>query len=316
MPVMERFSPPGEVSDLSEENKEKWSSLLSAQYFTRSKEGRPELNDGPRTQFFHPLVDDVEEPLATVLVTWTAFPRQVAIRSASDPQRWRLADADRNLQDEYCEWSFTEDENGDIKRVDFTSEGPEYWQVLAILQPDTLLDHYRSMIGEHIDPDIIMPGGRYDPANEFNAGTRNGLVHLIQRNNTLGAEIELAAGASIVRRRNGELVTGVQDLIQCSRYGQGERHSDPHIGSEVNALARAGHVVSLADPIGLFIADCDFSDFTIPTSNVDPIDCWHVERGIPERALRVRFEPPSGETFTVSGHRHWRAVDPSSCTDC
>jgi hypothetical protein len=294
------FSPPGGASDLTQANRAEWSDFLSRQFFSRSKAGRPDRNDGPREQFFNPVEDDVPGPLATEVVTWTAFPRQIAINSASDAQRWRRADADRDVQDEYCEWAITEDENGDIARIDFTSEGPEYWQVLAILQPDTVVDLYRQLIGDHVEKDVIMPLGRYNPRNKYNNSTRNGLVHLIQTNNTLGAEIELAAGASIVRGRAGNLVTDTQDLIQCSRYGQAERHSDPHIGSRVNAHARDGRLVSLADPIGLFIAGCDFSDFEMPTANVQPEDCWHIERGSQDRPLRVKFDAPDGESFNVS----------------
>jgi hypothetical protein len=124
-------------------------------------------------------------------------------------------------------------------------------------------------------------------------------MHLIQRANTLGAEIELAAGASIVRRRQGALVTEEQDLINCSQYGVAQRHSDPHIGAEVNRLARDGHLVTLADPVGLFIAGCDFDGFELP-GGLAPDQCWRVVRGKEERALRVRFAPPAGATFTVS----------------
>ena len=64
--------------------------------------------------------------------SWNAFPRQVKSPSISDKQRWRRADADRNLQDEYCEWSVTRDPvTHKITRVTFTSEGPEYWETLA-----------------------------------------------------------------------------------------------------------------------------------------------------------------------------------------
>lgn len=300
MPVIEQFSAPGGLTEFTEANALLWSEYLSSRFFDRSKDGTPTENDGPRTQFFNPVTDEVEGPLATAVVTWSAFPRHVTISSISDPQRWRTADGSRSRQDEYCEWSVVRDADDNIVRVEFTSEGPEYWEVLAYLQPKTVMDLYRSLIGPDVDEALIFPGGNYDRTNPYNTVTDGGIVHLVQRANSLGAEIELGAGASIVRRRGGELVTDVQALIRCSRYGAPERHSDPHIGSEVNTLARAGHRVSLADPVGLFIAGCDFADFEMPTQNVVPADCWHVERGSEDRALRVRFEPPDGETFSVS----------------
>lgn len=299
MPMIERFTPPGFADDLTDANKALWSKFLSDNYFARSKEGNPDENDGPRTQFFDPTMDTVEGELVEKVIAWTAFPRQIALASTSDIQRWRKADSSRSLQDEYCEWSVHR-EDGRIRRVDFTSEGPEYWQVLAQLQPETLVALYRKHISEDINEQDLFPAGSYDPFNRWNNTTSNGAMHLIQRANTLGAEIELAAGASVVRRLGGALVTGVKDLINCSLFGAPQRHSDPHIGSEVNGLARAGHLVSLSDPVGLFIKKCDFSGFQLPTSNVTPDQCWHIVRGTPVRPLRVRFAPPDGETFSVS----------------
>ena len=55
------------------------------------------------------------------VISWNAFPRQVRSSSLSDKQRWRRADSDRNLQDEYCEWSVTRDPiTRKITRVTFT----------------------------------------------------------------------------------------------------------------------------------------------------------------------------------------------------
>lgn len=300
MPIIAQFSPPGHADDLTSENKALWSEFLSDKYFARSKAGSPDDNDGPRTQFFNPTTDDIPGDLIEAVITWTAFPRQVANSSASDRQRWTKADSSRTLQDEYCEWSVHRDSEGKILWVDFTSEGPEYWQVMAQLQPDTLLALYQKHVSPNVDHDDLFPAGRYEPMNRWNNSTKNGAMHLIQRANTLGAEIELAAGASIVRRRDGEILTKVQDLIRCSQYGAPERHSDPHIGSEINKLARGGHLVSLADPVGLFIQGCDFSGFELPTAAVKPSDCWRIVRGTESRALRVRFAPPVGTTFTVS----------------
>lgn len=300
MPVIARFSPPGFANDLTATNQEAWSRFLSERFFARSKAGDPAKNDGPRNQFFDPTSDEVAGTMVEKLITWTAFPRQVTLASNGDVQRWKKADSTRALQDEYCEWSVHRDANGKILWIDFTSEGPEYWQVMAQLQPETVLELYCKHISANIDRHDLFPADVYEPLNRWNNSTSNGAMHLIQRANTLGAEIELAGGASIVRRRNGELVTNVQDLINCSQYGAPMRHSDPHIGAEVNLLARAGHLVSLADPVGLFIHSCDFSGFTMPTGLVTPDQCWHIVRGTAERPLRVRFAPPAGEQFTVS----------------
>lgn len=300
MPIIDHFKPPGFATDLTPENQTQWSNFLSTNYFERSKKGSSDENDGPRKQFFDPTVDEVDSLPKEEIITWSAFPRQVAVSSTGDLQRWKKADSTRAVQDEYCEWSVHRDTNGRILWIDFTSEGPEYWKVMAQLQPETVVELYRKHIAIDIDQHDLFPAGQYEPLNRWNNSTSNGAMHLIQGANTLGAEIELAGGATIVRRRNGELVSNEQDLILCSGYGAPKRHSDPHIGAEINGLAREGRLITLADPVGLFIQGCDFSGFTLPTHNVTAAQCWHIVRGTQERPLRVRFAPPDGENFTVS----------------
>src|SRR5262249_26881166 len=153
---------------------------------------------------------------------------------------WRRADSSRDRQDEYCEWSvFRDAATEKIVKVTFTSEGPEYWEFLAAVSPDRLGELYRP----HVEPagrreDPTFDRGGHQPPDRWNNSTDGGAMHLIQDANTLAAEIELAAAATIVRRRNGVLLTSERELIECGRYGETERFSDPHIGAEVNALAR------------------------------------------------------------------------------
>jgi len=123
-------------------------------------------------------------------------------------------------------------------------------------------------------------------------------MHLIQRNNTLTAEIELAAAATLVRQRNGQFITDEQELIDCGAYGQGERHSDPHIGAVVNELARLKADITLANPIGLCIAGLSVAGWqTLGGSN--PLDYWKIVRGTPEKSLRAVYEVPAAKGFAV-----------------
>ena len=116
---MNRFDPPGFLDDLSEAQKDQWSQIV-ANWLDRAREGRPDHNDGPRGQFFNPLTTPADNAQVAV-ISWNAFPRQVRSSSLSDKQRWRRADSDRNLQDEYCEWSVTRDPiTRKITRVTFT----------------------------------------------------------------------------------------------------------------------------------------------------------------------------------------------------
>ena len=105
--------------------------------------------------------------------------------SLSDKQRWRRADSDRNLQDEYCEWSVTRDPiTRKITRVTFTCEGPEYWEVLAALNPDKVLDLYREFVSPTVKREDLFENGQYNPLNRFNNSTTYGAMHLIQPANT------------------------------------------------------------------------------------------------------------------------------------
>lgn len=50
---------------------------------------------------------------------------KVREKNLTDPKRWKAADARRDAQDEYLEWTVDRDVKGRIKHVIFTCEGPE-----------------------------------------------------------------------------------------------------------------------------------------------------------------------------------------------
>lgn len=291
------FASPGNLQDLTNANQPLWSDWISTR-LDQAAAGDPGENDGPRQQFFNPASSPPDPGAITADISWTAFPRAIQIASASDQQRWRRADSTRDNQDEYCEWSVERDPSNKITRVTFTSEGPEYWEALAEWQPDTVLALYQQHVSPRVRRQDLFPGGSYDPRNAWNNSTAGGAMHLIQRNNSLAAEIELAAAATIVRRRNGTILTTAQELIACSQYGAPERHSDPHIGASVNALARQGARISLADPIGLCIADLTTLGWATPDGS-DPKSYWSITRGTKDKALRAVYEVPAAAGFTV-----------------
>ncbi|MEU4040287.1 hypothetical protein [Streptomyces collinus] len=123
-------------------------------------------------------------------------------------------------------------------------------------------------------------------------------MHLIQPNNTLGAEIELAAAATIRRVINGQELTTEQELIACSKYGAAERNSDPHIGAGVNALARQKADISLADPVGLYFDDLSTDGWETPDGS-DPKSYWTYLRGDSEHRVRAVYEVPPDKAFSV-----------------
>jgi hypothetical protein len=302
MSALTQFDPPGFLNDLDAGQREAWSHWISDELDAAREREDPALsNYGPRPQFFNPLKNPPTADGNEADITWTAFPRIVAINSISEPERWRRADASRDRQDEYCEWSVTRDlATGKILRVTFTSEGPEYWEFLASVNAKRVLELYR----QHISPDVLrehlFPNGTYDARNMWNSSTSHGAMHLIQKNNTLLAEIELAAGASLVRAHpDGGLLTSEQELIECGKYGAAQRHSDPHIGGVVNEFARQKADVTLANPVGLCIEDLSVVGWATPDDS-DPKSYWKITRGTETKALRAVYEVPREKPFTVS----------------
>lgn len=248
--------------------------------------------------------DDLLDPNSPLNQTWTWGP----------PRGWC---------DEYCEWAVRRE--GDvIKRIDFTCENPEYWttmwgvdreRVRALIEslvryPVALEDLY--LRDGNGDPVIDVATGlpAYDPLNKWNRGTIStpeggGAIHLTSPPNSLGAEIYLAAAASILREEGGEQIRAAHNLICCSLYGGVDRNSDPHIGQNVNQVAAAGLQLTLANPVGLYIQDPEFNRFELPldkvVGDITVEDCWTMVRGYPGGfGLHARFEVPEGQNFEIN----------------
>jgi len=293
------FDPPGFLKDFDETSLSSWSNWISDQ-IDAAAAGQPQLYDfdAPRPRFFNPATTPPSADAVEKDITWTAFPRIVTLDSATDVDRWKTADSTRDVQDEYCEWSVSRS-GGKIKSVSFTCEGPEYWEFLAATKPDVVLKLYRT----HIDPsvaakDLFGTDGSYNSRNKWNNSTVRGAMHLIQANNTLSAEIELAAGASNTRAPKGVLLKDPKELIDCGRYGQAERHSDPTIGSEVNTLARGDADITLANPVGIYFAGLSTAGWKTP-DETDAGTFWKVIRGTSEKPVRAVYEVPADRNYLV-----------------
>lgn len=297
--VIPRFDPPGGLTDLDEAGLEQWSAFLSASVDDAIAGRLDHTNDAPRAQFYNLTKTDTADDASVQEVSWIAFPRQIKVNSVSDRQRWTRADTSRDLQDEYCEWSVTRNRDGTITRVTFTCEGPEYWELLAQTRPDTLLALYQ----QYVDPavqheDLFDASGSYIPRNNRNSTTTNGAMHLVQGANTLGAEIELVAAASIVRVIDGRELTGEQELINCGRYGASQRNSDPHIGGVVNSIARLKADLALNNPVGLYFDDLSTVGWATPDGS-DPKSYWTYVRGSDDYPVRAVYEVPKEQGFVV-----------------
>jgi len=298
------FTPPGYLEDLDAAGRQAWHQLIS-DLMDRAKTGDPTIPfNAPRPQFFNPAQIDIGPGAATEDVQWTAFPRVVALQSATDHQRWKKADSSREVQDEYCEWSVKRNAENKITTIVFTCEGPEYWRLLARHNPAKVLELYRT----HVDPsvahdDLFDSDGRYIARNRWNDSVSSGAMHLIQRNNTLGDEVEIAGAASIVRSKaDGSLMTDTRELIECGQYGVIERNSDPVIGARVNYHARNRSDVTIADPVGVYFAGLDTQRWATP-DGTDPGTFWRYTRGDRGRYVRAVLEVPADNL------RAWRRHD-------
>ena len=279
---------------------------------------------------------------ATRAIAWDAFPKALAQWYENDDEadelRWRAAEVLRPVpygrtrsgkavhvshrqQDEYCEWFVRRGADGQITRVDFTTEGPEYWLFLAHgttglyrelgerppfkFEGDLglVVELYREHVSDSVtEADLVWPAdvrvrrdgkwtlahrkGEYNPFNRWN--TTHGAMHLTHPASTLNAEIRLAAEGTVVRSRGARILTDPDELICCSGYGDANRSSDPTIGATVNELARAGFAIGLADPIGLYMSELDLDAFVGP-DDADVSDAWQIDRGGPNRILRAHF---------------------------
>ena len=227
---------------------------------------------------------------------------------------------------EYCEWHVLRDPNTNkILRITFTSEPPEYWQALhgdtiAIDSQrkqsfpgdkDRLLAMYHELVSpevkledlvaheaiNHPDGSDYVEKGQYNQFNKWN--TTHGIAHLCAPPNAISAEIKLGADATVLRQNaHGKRVVEPEALICCAGYGGPDRNSDPTIGATVNALARLGAMITLPNPVGLYMDHIDLEGWKAP-AGIEIEECVRIVRGAPRMIERLVIEVPSESNFTV-----------------
>lgn len=326
------FDPTGAQTDFGPKLRKAWHELLKAAFKKNIDEATNEIATRLRistaaaakhVRFFSPASRSPAVMLSAKNVPWRAFPTS---RGAASPATYKHFDelhADPTTgamlrdQDEYCEWKVFRDGAGKIVRVVFTSEPPEYYRFLhnpgvaslTKFARGLLVKLYQERCGSKAvtlaDLETTAPSGDkvYDPGNRWN---RDHCVHLQQPNNTLGAQINIAALASIVMKdASGALITSVSKLIPCTRFGEASRQSDPFIGDNVNKLARDNHFVTLQNPVGLYMVSLDTSGWTTP-DGTDAQKFWKVIKGKVDKSpgksmiVRAEYAVPAGKGYTVS----------------
>lgn len=292
MAKISQFSAPGNATDLNPSMAASWSAKISG--FLDTEIASLAANHGLQPQFYNPSKLDVSG--TPTPISWPAFPQIIELRFGdTPPEMFRQAEM-RNNQDEYLEW-VAASQGGKITKVMFTCEGPEYWEHIAG-DKALLVQLYSKIVGQPVpQADLFTAGGAYMPRNQHNL---QNAIHLIQPNNTLQAEIDIASQATIIRRHGAnDPVTDANELINCSRFGDPDRHSDPHIGDVVNTVARQGCSLTLADPIGLYLESLPHPTNELgikkPGGGVVGPEYWTLARGDQDHILRAVFEAPAGQ---------------------
>ena len=260
--------------------------------------------------------------------------RLLPISKYSSRPVWQGPVLDRTLYrplTEYCEWHVVRDpDTGKILKVTFSSEPPELWQALfgdriqiadtvSVKFPgdrDRVLKLYREFVGPDVQMEdlicqeniqsadgtnILALKGQYNPWNKWN--TTHGIVHLNAPPNSLSAEIQLGADSTVLRKnKKGSFISEPGALICCAAYGGPDRNSDPTIGSVVNALARLGAMITLPNPVGLYMDHIDLAGWLAPDNK--PIDdCVRIVRGMPGMIERLEVQIPAERGFVVGDIR-------------
>jgi len=242
--------------------------------------------------------------------------------------QWKSYDPNgpRGWLDEYCEWAVTRNPEGKITKISYTCENPEYWYLLWQVDPEKVLSLYQQLVSPSVKLDdlflvnsdgscLIDPvtGSKaYNPLNKWNSGTiatadKGGAVHLTSPPNTIGAEIMLAAQATLQRDLPSEHYN-MQRMVCAGAYGRPYRNSDPHIGLQVNQLVKNIKVkITLTDPVGLYLQRPDFSSYHTP-DNTDASQFYKIIRGTTaeqngvgyDQILHAEFSVPDDYPYTVS----------------
>lgn len=302
------YQSPGNIQELSPGTLEAWNAYLS-DLFTFHIEYTRTLIEPPagRAWMFDPIKTPAEGTVAAE-IDWIAFPKRVSSSGLPPREGWKLVDDDRNRHEEYCEWEVARDAAGKVVRVTLTCETEDYFEFLHNQDQALLLDLYRKHVSPQVQlADLQKANGSYDPQNAWNfpqrGPTRGVIMHMAQKNNSFGAAVNLSAVATWPRVNDaGTPIVGEQELIGCANFGEAPRHSDPHIGSEINKLVRAGNEISFADPVGLYIDRIDLTDFEVP-GGIAASSLMRVTRGSQTHKLRVVFEAPAGSGFVLGDVR-------------
>jgi len=235
------------------------------------------------------IAKDHNKGMVFKIISWQGFPKRILdlfSNSNKNPYEyveqlgWPSTDVTyRNYSsvpnarqmDEYCEWFTHRDpETNVISRIDITAESPEYFTFLFTNEPEVCLQLYQKYVSPLVKMDDLKNvDGSYNVYNKWN--TTHGAMHLNCPPNSLFAEVYIAAEASTYWQKVGsdpkQIAVNGKDLIESSSYGLPTRASDPTIGYVINSLIQQDKIISISNPVGLYLEDLDTTGWTDKNGN-------------------------------------------------
>lgn len=266
----------------------------------------------PRPRCFNPLAEGTQEQftlLANRTIPWMAFPRIAMVKNHRDDRQEAFRSAEqtdiygnKKLKSEYCEWFEYRDEAGKLSKVVFTTEFPDYWEMLWAQSPERVVALYNELLdlpaGVKVSQaDLVDVRGEYDRYNAFN--TRFGQIHMVQEINNIPAL--------------GLLVLYVDNMLEVEKHADNFESrntpayetfmsADAKVCVDLRALMRKGLYFSLQNPIGMYILGWNDDGWTFSDGSVAGPDCWQVIRGNKEgQILRLEYRIPAGQTLLIGG---------------
>jgi hypothetical protein len=286
MSLVGKFATPGSIQDVPA-----GSPLYERWHATIDRLIAPSTSLSGAGAYVDPSERDLDVT-ATRVYTWTGFSRPLLMKHRDDRNAAFAEGEKRATQIEYLEWRVDRDPDGVIVRVTFTTETPEYWKLLAAVDPDRVVELYQELVDPAVRAkDLFGANGKYNPLNRWN--TTDGIVHYVMPINSMKDLL----GVSQEAEKTGTALDGYDALP----YGR-ETGADARINVDLWSINRKGYAVATEDPPGPLMIDWDDSGWTDPAG--DPVgDHWTVVRGKRGAALRVVYEVPAAAGYRVGDIR-------------
>ena len=327
------MNPPGSLDELGDGGREAWVRRVEA----RTADAIRQFDIDPPNRFVIAAPDD-RTPHRTS-VDWPGLPlRPVGCLTRERALQYMDLSGPgvgiRPWQEEYIEWRVVRADNDGIRRVELTTELADYWQVLAAYEPQRTLELVSSFARTNAAPEAVYRGCdpfssstapeereaafvaamlAPDDPSPYNDG-RAAIVCMGQRTNTLGALIALVLVATNPRvikdMESGRIrcLTCDESIPLMGNAAQLGRASDPVLVERLARLAYEGRLVSLDDPLGVYIQSAEVTRLRMPDGEQVPPEWFTFERGQAAedaaddrpRWQRLIFEPPDGSGLLVS----------------